>query len=312
MNIRQLNQDDQRGLEAFLVPHKSHCMFICSNLKASGMEYKDVPFHGEYWGCFDDSSKNLRGVIVHYWNGNIMMCASDPEILSNLTNRLRQNIHRPIHGILGLEEQAKLVIEGLGLLDAKYNKNSTEGLYAFDLDELQEVVLEQDFMVITAKEVGNGLLIEWMKDYEVEALGTQQDSELDAKAEDKANRLLIDDCFVLIKNGTPVSLSAFNARLDDIMQIGPVWTPPEHRNHGFARTLVNFTLNEVKKGGVKKALLFTDNPAAIKAYEAIGFRKIGSYRLALLKEPFYVKRTQRYGTCKGLHFAKGMKLIHKE
>jgi hypothetical protein len=42
-------------------------------------------------------------------------------------------------------------------------------------------------------------------------------------------------------------------------------------------------LNELKKQGAAKALLFTDNPAAIKAYEAIGFMMIRHYRLALLK-----------------------------
>lgn len=128
------------------------------------------------------------------------------------------------------------------------------------------------------------MIVEWMKDYEVEALGTERDSALDAKAEDKAGRLVMDDCWVLIQNGVPVSLSAFNAKLDDIIQIGPVWTRPEHRNPGFAKLLVNFTLYAVKKRGVKKAILFTGNPAAIKVYEAIGFKMIGHYRLALLKE----------------------------
>jgi RimJ/RimL family protein N-acetyltransferase len=37
--------------------------------------------------------------------------------------------------------------------------------------------------------------------------------------------------------------------------------------------------------GTKQAILFTDNPAAIKAYLAIGFKKIGNYRLALLEKP---------------------------
>lgn len=217
-----------------------------------------------------------------------MMCAPDSEILINLTNHLKQKMHRPVQGILGLEEQAMLVIQGLGLLEAKYNINSTEGLYELDLDKLQEVLLEQDFTVVRAKEIKKSLLVKWMKSYDIEALGAQEDSELDAN-EDTASRLLTGDCWVLMKNGVPMSLSAFNASLGDIMQIGPVWTPPEHRNQGFARTLVNFTLNEVKKRGVKKALLFTDNPAAVKAYEAIGFKMIGHYRLALLRESVYLK-----------------------
>jgi predicted GNAT family acetyltransferase len=35
---------------------------------------------------------------------------------------------------------------------------------------------------------------------------------------------------------------------------------------------------------VEKAVLFANNPAAVKSYEEIGFKKIGTYRLALLKQ----------------------------
>lgn len=90
---------------------------------------------------------------------------------------------------------------------------------------------------------------------------------------------------MLLLDGTPVSLSAFNARLTDMVQVGPVWTLPEHRNKGFSRLLLWYTLTQEKRNGTKKAILFTDNPAAIKAYQAIGFANIGDYRLALLEKP---------------------------
>ena len=83
------------------------------------------------------------------------------------------------------------------------------------------------------------------------------------------------DNWVLLPNGTPVSLTAFNARLEDMVQVGPVWTPPEHRNKSFARLLLAYILCQEKSKGTKKAILFTDHPAAIKAYLSIGFKKIG-------------------------------------
>ena len=82
-----------------------------------------------------------------------------------------------------------------------------------------------------------------------------------------------------------MSLVGFNSRLKDMLQVGPVWTPKEYRNKGFARKLITSALLKEKSNGIKKAVLFTDNPAAKKAYEAIGFKKIGIYRLALLKDP---------------------------
>jgi predicted GNAT family acetyltransferase len=83
----------------------------------------------------------------------------------------------------------------------------------------------------------------------------------------------------------PVCLSAFNARLDLIVQIGPVWTPSEYRNQGFARFLLNETLHMAKDEGIEKAILFSDTPAAIRAYESIGFQKTGLFRMAILKDP---------------------------
>ena len=94
-----------------------------------------------------------------------------------------------------------------------------------------------------------------------------------------------EDHWILLRDSEPVSLSGFNARLPDMVQIGPVWTPPEHRNRGYARTLVAMTLQKAKQCGVKKSILFTDNPAAAKAYEAVGFQQIGLFRLALLNNP---------------------------
>jgi predicted GNAT family acetyltransferase len=94
------------------------------------------------------------------------------------------------------------------------------------------------------------------------------------------------DCWVLFEDKVPVSLSGFNARLDDMVQVGPVWTPPEHRGKGFARLLLACILSQAKIKGIKKAILFTDNPVAIKVYRALGFHKIGEYRVALLEQSF--------------------------
>jgi predicted GNAT family acetyltransferase len=82
-----------------------------------------------------------------------------------------------------------------------------------------------------------------------------------------------------------VWLSGFSVALSDIVQIGGVWTPPDHRCKGYARTLLALTLVKARERGIEKAILFTDSAAAAKAYEAVGFQHIGYYRLAILKQP---------------------------
>jgi GrpB-like predicted nucleotidyltransferase (UPF0157 family)/predicted GNAT family acetyltransferase len=294
MTIRLLNIQDIKKLEEYLAPHKSECMFICSNLKEVGIEYKGAAFQGEYFGHFSDSLEQLDGVIAHYWNGNVMMHASDQTILEQLVIHLRNKTKRSIAGVLGPNIQAEYVIKNLGLSYANFSINRNEGLYGIDLETLNELDILNNFDIVSTKEVSKDLLIKWMKSYDIEALGASNDDDLEKQVEEHwNNHLQKNDSWVLLSDGTPVSLSAFNARLDDMVQIGPVWTPPEHRNKGFARLLLRYTLVQEKRKGTKKAILFTDNPAAIKAYQAIGFAKIGDYRLALLEKPIILQEKSK-------------------
>lgn len=292
MNIRLLKSQDTQVLEEYLAPHKAECMFICSNLKATGIEYGGSDFEGEYFGYFDINDQ-LQGVIVHYWNGNVMMHSEDHDVLENLISHLKKNISRPIAGILGPNIQAEHVIKKLGLSGLSFGINSNEGLYEINLGALNEFNIPSNMKIISTQDVSKDILIKWMKSYDIEALGALDDETLEKQVKEHWNlRLQKNDAWVLLLDGTPVALSAFNARLSDMVQVGPVWTPPEYRNKGFARLLLAYTLHQEKLKGTKQAILFTDNPAAIKAYLAIGFKKIGNYRLALLEKPIKLQEIE--------------------
>ena len=292
MNIRLLKSQDTQVLEEYLAPHKAECMFICSNLKAAGIEYSGSDFEGEYFGYFNTNDQ-LQGVIVHYWNGNLMMHAKDHGVLEKLILHLKKNTSRPVAGILGPNIQAEHVIKKLGLSGGKFGINSNEGLYEINLEALNELNIPSNMKVVPAQDVPKSILTLWMKSYDIEALGVPDSKDFGAKFEEDLNRRLKqNDTWVLLLDETPVALSAFNARLTDMVQVGPVWTPPEHRNKGYARLLLAYTLYQEKLKGTKQAILFTDNPAAIKAYLAIGFKKIGNYRLALLEKPINIMKQQ--------------------
>ena len=69
------------------------------------------------------------------------------------------------------------------------------------------------------------------------ALGAGDEAEAQAE-EDVASWLAAGSHRVLLRGGEPVAMSGFNARLPGIVQVGAVWTPPEHRSQGFARACV--------------------------------------------------------------------------
>jgi len=89
----------------------------------------------------------------------------------------------------------------------------------------------------------------------------------------------------LLDGTTPVSYSAFNAMLPEIVQIGGVWTPPALRGRGYGRSVVAGSLLAARKQNVRRAVLFADplNPAAKRAYLSLGFRIVGDCGLVLLQ-----------------------------
>ena len=91
------------------------------------------------------------------------------------------------------------------------------------------------------------------------------------------------NAWVAVVENTPVSLSAFNAALPDIVQLGGIYTPPALRGRGFAKVVVAASLLVARDRGSSRAVLFTKNPSAARTYEAIGFRRIGDYSLVLLR-----------------------------
>jgi len=104
-------------------------------------------------------------------------------------------------------------------------------------------------------------------------------------AEDIARRVQAGKLRLLVHKGAPVAQTGFNAVLPDSVQIGGVYTPPELRCNGYGRLAVALHLDEVRKSGVKKAILFSASEYASKAYRGIGFEQIGHYTLTIFATP---------------------------
>lgn len=286
MSIRQLIPGDQSKLEHFLRDYVETSMFIMSNVRASGLLYRDQHFHGDYYGFFNDDN-NIQGVLVHYWNGNIMMQAKSVSILDRLIVYFRSHVSRPIAGILGERALVEQVINGLDLAIQRYAINQTEDLYSLELNALIQpaTINASNYQFVASANLPTSILFDWIKRYDIEALGATDNADLNDNVKSYIETINANtNHWVLLVDNTPVCLSGFNARLDDIVQVGPVWTPPQYRNKGYARTLLAWTLIREHKHGVNRSILFTKDSAAATAYTSIGFKKIGKFKLALLKD----------------------------
>ncbi|KZK90009.1 Acetyltransferase (GNAT) family protein [Pseudovibrio sp. Ad46] len=287
MKIKKLSNQHQEIVWSFLMKHVYSSMFLLNNIEQTGLEYTGELYSGEYWGAYDEVDE-LKGVLAQFWNGNLMSQAPDLNALETLTTHFREVVNRPVAGMVGDGEQASFVLNKLNFPANAYNTNRSEGLYQLALEDLQlsEKATSDQFSLIPMSEADTSLLFDWLKAYELEAFDGEASKEHDKHITNRVMEMQKSgNAWVLLDSEQPVALSGFNATLAEIVQVGPVWTPPEHRNNGYARVAVALTLDLVKQQGVRRSVLFTDNPAAAKAYEAIGFKQNGSFHLALLKEP---------------------------
>ncbi|MCR9070904.1 MAG: GNAT family N-acetyltransferase [Alphaproteobacteria bacterium] len=288
LSVRNLADRDLEAVNGFLADHADSSMFMLNNARNQGLEYSGRRGSADYWGAFGPDGA-LCGVLAHCWNGNILLQAPEAPALASLIDTLGSEVTRPIAGALGDEDQVQAVMDLVGATAADCALHAREDLYALGLDDLRRPPRpgEADRLtVILAREAGRELLSVWIRDFEIEALGRTPGQALDRIVADRVDAFMrSESLWVLTDGGVPVSLSGFNAALPGRVQIGPVWTPPEHRSRGYARYLLADSLAAARVSGVRRAILFTQSPAGAKAYEAVGFRRIGIYRVALLRDP---------------------------
>jgi predicted GNAT family acetyltransferase len=77
-------------------------------------------------------------------------------------------------------------------------------------------------------------------------------------------------------DGHPVSFAALSQVIAGMTRIGPVYTPSEHRGHGYASGVTAGIAAVGRDRGAAEVLLYTDlaNPVSNSIYQKIGFRPV--------------------------------------
>lgn len=79
-------------------------------------------------------------------------------------------------------------------------------------------------------------------------------------------------------DGEPVSMVGYRLPVFGVSRIGPVYTPPEHRRHGYAGALTSHVSAKILADG-NQACLYTDlaNPTSNKIYHQAGYRPVADF-----------------------------------
>jgi GNAT superfamily N-acetyltransferase len=117
-----------------------------------------------------------------------------------------------------------------------------------------------------------GLLIDWLGAFaiEVDDLSAQDHG---AAADE---RLSYGGITIWEADGVPVSIAGVTRAVGSMVRVGPVYTPPAHRGHGYAAAVTAAVSQAALDAGVTDVLLYTDlaNPTSNALYPRIGYRPV--------------------------------------
>jgi predicted GNAT family acetyltransferase len=118
-------------------------------------------------------------------------------------------------------------------------------------------------------------VVQWLNEFFIEAFG--EPSNVDASQQMFTSIAETGDHVLLWEvAGEPVSMARVRAAVVGASRIGPVYTPPEHRGHGYAAAVTAAAAQFARRGGASEVVLFadTDNPVSNRVYQRIGFEAV--------------------------------------
>lgn len=277
--IRKAEPNDIPAIVAFLEQHIETSMFLLGNLEAHGLNNEEHPNGTTYF--LRETGDGITGVFGASVGG-FLMCqlpginATEAQTYAHL---LQGYILR---GMTGDVDQVSTILDALPVPEESWQTRSNQPLYALDLATLATVEAE-----IRHPEYGDqALLAEWFQQYAEDTglpAGSGDGSALhEARA---AASIDSDEVVLLLENDKPVAMSSVNAQAGQAVQIGWLFVPRHLRGQGFGGRVVAAQLEYLRQFGITRAILFAASPDAVRAYQKIGFRRVGDYHVAHLRQP---------------------------
>ncbi len=118
-------------------------------------------------------------------------------------------------------------------------------------------------------------VVRWLDAFFIEAFGELSDVNTSAALLDSitaAGHPVV----LWVVAGEPVSMARVHTPVRGVGRIGPVYTPPAHRGHGYGAAITAAAARAAQRGGADAVMLFADgdNPTANHIYRRIGFEPV--------------------------------------
>ena len=209
--------------------------------------------------------------------GNAVCTPPWKGLLSGIWGDCMEELVRSVHGfspfmpgIMGPPSEAvQFANSWCDLTDTHPTQGVSETWYALEAVTMPR---ETPGAMVTASEADLDLVISWLKAFWAEA-GLHD--ALDAQAH--GERAVALGLFHLwCVDGKPVAMAGHSGPIGDLVSIGPVYTSPDHRRHGYGANLVAHLSKHFLDSGVPCCGLGADreNPNSNRIYQRMGYYEV--------------------------------------
>lgn len=269
MSFRPMAPEDRAAVLALLRTDTAGTMFPQTNLAGSGVDC-DFRVAGTPISGILGVTRAARMVLPHGpgcdWSGARAALAG-----------------QTVAGFAGRPDQVRSLRAALGLDGIPARFDSDEPGYALDLAALTLPDCA-GLTLAPPTAADEALICRWRAAYDIEVFDSPPAEAAEAARSTFQRWRAAGSHRLLLRDGRPVALTGFNARLPDTVQIGGVYVPPELRSQGLARRAVGLHLEEAQRQGVTRAVLFAASAPAERAYRALGFQPAGRFALILFPQ----------------------------
>ena len=125
-----------------------------------------------------------------------------------------------------------------------------------------------------ATDADRDLCLDWVRAFQAEAMPNRVRHD-PAQLVDR--RIRDGELTLWEDGGRPVSLAGTFPVVAGVARVGPVYTPPEHRRHGYGAAVTAAATRAGFAAGAERCMLHTDlaNPTSNALYPRLGYRPVG-------------------------------------
>jgi len=241
---------------------------ICANLRANPEMSEGEP---TFFVALDGARIVAAGLRTPPWE-LVLSCVDDPRAIDALAEHLAADPDLP--GINAPDRWALPLAEAIA---ARTGRQATARMVE-RIYRLTTVIPPRPTTgrMRVAGPADRSVLVRWLGAFGREAMSDREPQDADLMADRWLGSPGVRTMYLWEDGGAPVSLTGAGGATPNGIRVGPVYTPPDRRGHGYASNLVAACSQAELDRGHRFVFLFTDfvNPTSNAIYQAIGFEVV--------------------------------------